>query len=56
MTCPRCGTITDHLPCPECGFPEIMRGKENRMERKVWISKSYPPEMNLKGKVIICHK
>lgn len=21
MTCPRCGTKTDSLPCPNCGFP-----------------------------------
>ena len=24
MTCPRCGTVTDSWPCPECGFPEII--------------------------------
>ena len=21
MTCPRCGTKIDSLPCPNCGFP-----------------------------------
>ena len=27
MVCPRCGTETTAWPCPECGFPEIMRNR-----------------------------
>lgn len=23
MTCPRCGTKIDSLPCPNCGFPVL---------------------------------
>ena len=25
MTCPRCGTKIDSLPCPNCGFPVMRR-------------------------------
>lgn len=34
MICPRCGTETTDWPCPECGFPEIMRNRGIRADRK----------------------
>ena len=34
MICPRCGTETTAWPCPECGFPEIMRNRGIRADRK----------------------
>ncbi len=37
MTCPRCGTVTDSWPCPECGFPEVMYRLNNRMSRKTTL-------------------
>ena len=34
MICPRCGAETTAWPCPECGFPEIMRNRGIRADRK----------------------
>lgn len=28
MKCPRCGTETDSWPCPNCGFPEVMKAEQ----------------------------
>ena len=46
MTCPRCGTVTDSWPCPECGFPEVMYRRANSLRLK----KSHE-----KGRKILTH-
>lgn len=33
MICPRCGAETSCWPCPECGFPEIMKNRWGRRSK-----------------------
>ena len=38
MKCPKCGTETDSWPCPNCGFPEVMR---KRIFKKIEKMKAF---------------
>lgn len=41
MVCPRCGTVTDSWPCPNCGFPETLKRQSGARtpERRIIMKK-----------------